>query len=208
MRRLGKYLRRYGRDGAQAVAGLRPSRGGAAGQQDANCPITRGDLDVLTNEIDSVARYVSRLKREIGALRPNEIYRDRLPAAHGDLASIRETMAESVNTIMTAAEGILASQATTVEAYRVEVEERVFEIFEACSFQDLTGQRVSRVDELICQIEKRLQRFALAVKAADSSTGFDRDAILREARKEVLIVEGPQNANAGVDQDAIDKLFD
>lgn len=163
------------------------------------------ELATLGREIESVARYVSGLKREIGALRANEIYRDRLPQAHGDLQSIKETTASSVNTIMEASEAILGSQADTLEAYRAETEEKVMAIFEACAFQDLTGQRVARLDEMIGELERRLQRFALAVNAADTS-GYDRDAILAEARREALIVEGPQNGN-GCDQSAVDALF-
>jgi chemotaxis protein CheZ len=169
---------------------------------------SREDLEQLSREIDAVGRYVARLKREIGALRPNEIYRDRLPSAHGDLDSIREATASSANTIMAAAEGILSLEATTLDAYKADVEERVMQIFEACTFQDITGQRVARIAEMLSQVEKRLQRFALAVKASDASGGYDREAIMREARREVLIVEGPQNAALGVDQNAIDKLFD
>ena len=48
---------------------------------------------------------------------------------------------------------------------------------------------------------------ALAVNAADSTVGYDRETITREARREILIVEGPQN-EAGTDQGEIDKLFD
>jgi chemotaxis protein CheZ len=106
---------------------------------------------------------------------------------------------------MAAGEAILNSRADTLDAYRSEAEEKVLAIFEACSFEDLTGQRVARVDELIAQLERRLQRFALAVNAADGS-GYDREAVLREARREALIVEGPQNAD-GCDQSEVDKLF-
>jgi chemotaxis protein CheZ len=206
VRRLGDYFRRHARDGSDAVA-ARASRLSLVSRRRAERGVSGQDLEALHREVESVARYVSRLKREIGALRPTEIYRDRLPAAHGDLTTIKETTASSVNAIMTAAEGMLTSDASSLDAYRAEVESKVMQIFEACSFQDLTGQRVQRIDELVGQMERRLQRFALAVNAADSTAGYDRETITREARREVLIVEGPQNGS-GTDQGAIDKLFD
>jgi chemotaxis protein CheZ len=205
VRRLGDYFRRQARGGAEAVAGR--ANLGPAGRRRAERGVSRQDLEALHREVESVARYVSTLKREIAALRPNEIYRDRLPEAHGDLNSIKEATASSVNTIMEAGEAILTSKASNLDSYRADVEAKVMQIFEACSFQDLTGQRVSRVDELVGQMERRLQRFALAVKASDSAGVFDRDAINREARREILIVEGPQN-EAATDQSAIDKMFD
>jgi chemotaxis protein CheZ len=203
VRSLTQYLRRRSSDADGDGVALRA----AIGRRRAGEGPARPELETLAREVASVARYVSGLKREIGALRANEIYRDRLPEAHGDLHRIRETTASSVNRIMEAGEAILSSKATTLEGYRAETEEKVLEIFEACSFQDITGQRVARVDEMIGQIERRLQRFALAVKASDGSGGYDREAILREARREVLIVEGPQNTD-GCDQTDIDKLFD
>ena len=206
MRGLTQSLSAFGRDCADAIAAL--FLGGEGSRTGAGQGGSREDLERLSREIAAVGQYVSRMKREIGALRPNEIYRDHLPSAHGDLNSIREATASSANSIMSAAEGILAIEAPTFEAYRAEVEEKVMQIFEACTFQDITGQRVARVNEMLGQIEKRLQRFALAVKASDARGGYDREAIMREARREVLIVEGPQNATAGIDQGAIDKLFD
>jgi chemotaxis protein CheZ len=206
VRRLGDYFRRPSRAGSDAVA-VRAANLSLIGRRRAERGVSRQDLEALHREVESVARYVSSLKREIATLRPNEIYRERLPKAHGDLTSIKEDTASSVNAIMTAAEGILTSEASSLDSYRADVETKVMQIFEACSFQDLTGQRVARVDELVGQMERRLQRFALAVNASDSNIVFDREAITREARREVLIVEGPQN-EAATDQSAIDKLFD
>ncbi len=207
MRRLGDYFRRQHAEGGDA-ASARAVVLDAVARRRAGRGMPRQDLEALSREIESVARYVASLKREIGALRPNEIYRERLPKAHGDLASIKETTASSVNTIINAAESILASKESSLEGYRANVEHKVIEIVEACSFQDITGQRVARVDELVGQMERRLQRFALAVNAADSCGVYDREAIMRDARRDILIVEGPQDAAEAVDQNAIDKLFD
>jgi chemotaxis protein CheZ len=207
VRRLGDYFRRR-HPGDNDAPGARVADERETGSRRRGRRASDQDLEALRREVEGVARYVARLKREIGALRPNEIYRDRLPMAHGDLASIKETTASSVNEIMSAAEAILTSPQTTYEAYRQDVEAKVMLIFEACSFQDLTGQRVARVDDLVGQMEKRLQRFALAVKAADSTVLYDREAIMQEARRELLIVQGPQNATVAVTQSAVDKLFD
>lgn len=206
MRGLTQSLSAFGRGCADAITAL--FLGGEGSRTGAGRMGSREDLEQLSREIAAVGQYVSRMKREIGALRPNEIYRDQLPSAHGDLDSIREATASSANRIMSAAEAILALEAPTLDAYRAEVEDKVMQIFEACTFQDISGQRVARVDEMLRHIEKRLQRFALAVKASDGRSGYDRESIMREARREVLIVEGPQNAAAGIDQSAIDKLFD
>jgi chemotaxis protein CheZ len=82
------------------------------------------------------------------------------------------------------------------------------EIMQACSFEDIAGQRLERATETLLDVERRLERFTKAVKVADRQDLFDRKAIMREARREVLMVEGPQNAGQAVEQSAIDKLFD
>ena len=160
----------------------------------------------LIRELVDIADYIAHVRNEIAALRANELTRDRLPMAHEELGSVVTATAGATNSIMNAAEEILGLP--NDKNYRAAVEARMNDIFEACTFQDITGQRVARVNEMLGQIEKRLQRFALAVKASDARGGYDREAIMREARREVLIVEGPQNAMAGIDQGAIDKLFD
>ena len=72
----------------------------------------------------------------------------------------------------------------------------------------MMGQRVARVDATLGQHERRLQRFSLAVGAADNAGAYDREAILREVREDVLIVEGPQDAARAIGQDVVDKLFE
>jgi chemotaxis protein CheZ len=64
------------------------------------------------------------------------------------------------------------------------------------------------VVEALQHVEKRLSRFASAVNARDTSDGPDPEDALRQARREVLMLNGPAAEGAGVKQDDIDKLFD
>jgi chemotaxis protein CheZ len=124
-----------------------------------------------------------------------------------DLKNVHVTTKAAADTIMAAAEAILARDASD-PSYGDFVLERVMEIMQACSFEDIAGQRLERATETLLDVERRLERFAKAVKVADRQDLFDRKAIMREARREVLMVEGPQNAGKAVEQSAIDKLFD
>jgi chemotaxis protein CheZ len=164
------------------------------------------DLKVVMRELGAVANYIAHIKQEIGALRANELYRDRIPTAHDELGSV--VKATATHTIMSAAEDILGSNDTSLEAYRSQVEAKVLEIFEACSFQDITGQRISKVVEALAQVEKRLSRFASAVDVRDDAFALaNSDEALRQARREVLILNGPPAEGRGVQQDEIDALF-
>ena len=79
-------------------------------------------------------------------------------------------------------------------------------VFEACSFQDITGQRVGRVAKSIIYVEERVeslkhllgeQELAQVEVASDKKTDSD-DALLN----------GPELNGQGLSQDDIDSLFD
>ena len=183
-----------------------PGRSAARSGERRSEPQDRRKLDELVTEINHVADYVSRLKREIGGLKAGEFYSERLPAAREDLANVETATKDAVESIMAAAEAILAAD-TLHPSYPSFVAERSLEIMEACSFQDLAGQRLSRAAAALAAMQKRLERFVRAVRIADTGDVYDRDSILQEARREILLVEGPQDSGVAIDQHAVDKLF-
>lgn len=165
------------------------------------------DVQLIVRELAAVADYIAHVKKEIGALRANELCRDRLPMAHDELGSVIKATASATHTIMSAAEDILGMGDSPYEQYRNQVETRVLEIFEACSFQDITGQRIGKVLEALGQLEKRLNRFASAVNARDTDDLRDPEEVLRAARREVLLLNGPAKEGEGVNQDEIDQML-
>jgi len=166
------------------------------------------DVTVIVRELAGVADYIGHIKNEISALKPNELSRDRIPSANDELGNVIQATASATHTIMQAAEEILGAGALSEKDYRGLVETKVLAIFEACSFQDITGQRLARVLEMLGQLEKRLDRFATAVNARDSADGPDPEEALRQARREMLLLNGPQDEDAAIKQDDIDALFD
>jgi chemotaxis protein CheZ len=161
----------------------------------------------VVRELAAIAAYIGHIKREIAALRANELYRDRIPTAHRELGGIVRTTASATNTIMTAAEEILGSDEASLECYRDRVESKLLEIFEACAFQDITGQRIEKVLDALVQVERRLGRFAHAVKVRDAAAGSDPEDVRRHARREVLLVHGPAADGEGIAQADIDRMF-
>ncbi len=165
------------------------------------------DIQSIVKELAAVADYIGHMKQEIAALKPNELSRDRIPSANDELGNVIQTTASATHTIMAAAEEILGAGGLSNKDYRDLVETRVLAIFEACSFQDITGQRIGRVVEALNQLEKRLGRFANAVNARDTNAASDPEETLRQARREMLLLNGPQDVGDGIAQDDIDKMF-
>lgn len=170
-------------------------------------PDGRRPLHELAQEIDQVAAYVMRLKREIAALKPGEICQKRIPATRDDLRDVETATKAAVDRIMASAEALLSLE-LSAGGERSTLEEHAIEIMEACSFQDLAGQRLQRAAQELGSLEKRFERFLAAVRIADAGDVIDREAILREARREILLVEGPQSSGQTIEQGAVDKLFD
>jgi hypothetical protein len=69
----------------------RASRARAHEQHSSEC----GDDHNLLRELAAVAEYIARLKREIGALRVNELCRERIPTVHQELGTVVRATAPS-----------------------------------------------------------------------------------------------------------------
>ncbi|ACL55429.1 protein phosphatase CheZ [Methylobacterium nodulans] len=163
------------------------------------------DAGTIVQDLIEIADYIKRLKQAIAHLRANELRCDRLPMAHDELGSVVSATASATNRIMEVAEGILSIEDDTLEGYRAKVEAGIFQIFEACTFQDITGQRIAKVVDALGQVEERLTHFASVVKVSDGEV--DPEEARRKARREELLLNGPQLKGPETPQDAIDALF-
>ena len=101
----------------------------------------------------------------------------------------------------------MAADASDPAAYKALVDQKMLVIFEACSFQDITGQRIAKVVETLQHIETRVARFADVMRAKDLE-GFITDREKgREERKRKLMLNGPQLDGAGTSQQQVDEMF-
>ncbi len=159
----------------------------------------------IYRELREIAEYITNLRSEIAHLRAGELQNDRLPKAGEHLGAIVAATEEATNAIMEAAEAMLAASGEDEAAFKKIVNDKVMTIFEACSFQDLTGQRIARVVETLEQIEKRIGRFAAAVKTTAPSAPAAEDP--RERRARELLLNGPQDRGVAIEQSDVDALF-
>jgi len=163
-----------------------------------------GSIDkTVYGEISYIATYIAKTRDEIAALRPNDIRAERLPTAGAELEAIVRNTEVASNQIMAAAEKIMAAPCEDLAAYRKQVEENVLEIFQACSFQDLTGQRVRKIVDSLNHIEERVARFSQVMGVEDAPLPTDE----KEARRKDLLLNGPALDGPTTPQDAIDALF-
>jgi len=161
----------------------------------------------LYRELREIAQYISAMKNEIGVLGVNDIKETRIPAAGEELSAIVKATETATNLIMECAETLMAADARDPEAYKAMVEDKMMVIFEACSFQDITGQRVARVIETLEHIEKRVSRFAAAIQAKDIDGFVSEAEQSRVERRQRLLLNGPSRAGEGIAQNEVDRLL-
>ncbi|MET1413949.1 chemotaxis protein [Roseibium sp. HPY-6] len=160
----------------------------------------------VTDELRAIGKEISRMKDEISQLRANDMTGSKIPDAGRELDAIVEATEDATNTIMEAAEDIMGADTSDPEAYQELVSNKMISIFEACTFQDITGQRISKVVTTLNYIDERVSSFIEHLRIPE-----DLEAELEESdedrRKRELILHGPQHDGEGVSQDDIDSML-
>lgn len=157
----------------------------------------------LYNEFRSLADYIDNAKEEIGKLRPQELKSERIPRAGKQLDAVVKATEEATQTIMDAAEEIMASEKSDADDCRATIDDACMRIIEACSFQDITGQRITKVVETLTYIEDRL-----AVIERTWSSVTPEAAPEEKPEGDAALLHGPQLEGEGIDQSAVDALID
>jgi chemotaxis protein CheZ len=162
----------------------------------------------IYRELREIAGYIEAMRIEIGAFQANDLRNTRIPAAGEELGAIVQATEAATHTIMECAETLMGADANDPTAYKALVDEKMMVVFEACSFQDITGQRIAKVVETLQHIEERVARFADVMNAKDIEGFLNESERERAERKAKLLLNGPPLAGGGgVDQSAVDEIF-
>lgn len=174
--------------------------------------LSRSDL---RDELEGIERHMTRILGELRALQPDRMRRERIETAGAELDAIVSETEDAANRIITAAEGLMAARFDTVDDYKVFNDAQAIAILEACSFQDITGQRVSKVSALLAQVAERIARMASALGVVDAETTEEELAEADAARLTAGPVLPDERHGHGmgvydrsVHQSELDELFD
>lgn len=158
-------------------------------------------------EFREIAEYIQKTKTEIGHLQANDMRSKHIPEAGLELSAVISSTEEATTKIMECAETVLDADSSDSKAYQQLVNDNMMLIFEACSFQDLTGQRISKVVETLEYIDERISRFAAAIGAEDTKAPVSAKEKKRQKRKKDQLLNGPAHAGKGVSQADVDALL-
>ena len=155
-------------------------------------------------EFMDISDSIERARQEISQLQPKNLERVHIPRAGQELDAIVQATEAATETIMGAAEEIMAIDGTAPDA-----EEACMRIFEACSFQDITGQRISKVVATLNHIEERIATFKTVWGVDDGNDDDEAEANLSVGRMDGDVrLEGPALDGEGINQSAVDALLD
>lgn len=176
------------------------------------------EAQLMRIEIARMVRSLATAKREIAEIKhpmaePDD---DRMVKAASELDAIVAATERATNSIIDAAEVITTQCDTmlsevgdsdTVSPRLHDISFQAAQIFEACNFQDITGQRITKVVRTLEFIEDRI-RAIVEEWGRDAFLDLplpqDDDCVDEESK----LLNGPQLENKGLSQDDIDSLFD
>ena len=173
------------------------------------------EAQAYKHELGLIHAAVERTRNEMSALVPEAPGSEQTARARRELAAIVGGTERATQSILQAAEEI--DQAANILSASVEgshdqglahdIQDRVVQIFEACNFQDLTGQRVDHVVTTLKFVEEHIARLMAIWHGIEQ---FKPVVFGEEAGGDGRFLNGPKlpEDRGHSTQDAIDNMFD
>lgn len=158
----------------------------------------------LFHEVESLARFIHAAKQQILDVRPDDISLAHIPEATIELDAVVAATANATGIILDRAEELDRLGASLDKETAAKINDAVTAIFEACNFQDITGQRITKVVRTLRYIETKVDSLVQAF-GAEFGDMVPTPAGSAPEGDEALLhgPQLPQNANSQDDIDAI-----
>ncbi|PJB71265.1 MAG: chemotaxis protein [Alphaproteobacteria bacterium CG_4_9_14_3_um_filter_47_13] len=166
--------------------------------------------DVLFQELHDLKMIIDDSRKQLGSARAGDINGVHIPAATDELDAIVGATEEATGAIMDACEVIQEHMGKMDSAVAALVEAEVTKIFEACSFQDITGQRVSNVVGTLKTIDEKVGKILhILDESVPDKEDQQKHIAAEEAEKTEAerLLNGPQLPGNAISQEDIDKLL-
>jgi chemotaxis protein CheZ len=157
----------------------------------------------LIEELQEFSLVIRQTKEDI-ALSQNDIGSlFQFNSAHDELDAVVICTAQATHIILDAAEHIESLGVHLGTEHAQQLNQYITRLYESCTFQDITGQRISKVVKLLRFIETELERI---LSASEMQLPLNKKESLRLNEADAL-VHGPQLPHTAFQQDDIDALF-
>lgn len=172
------------------------------------CSTLHGDLTgnetSLLAEVEELGRTIAAAKAEIAALRVDDITASHIPSATDELDAIVAHTATATNCILEVCETLDTISGKMDGPDAVLMIDATSKIYEACSFQDITGQRISKVVMTLKTIDDKIAHILNTFSVGQPP--LSPSEIHNDADPSGLL-NGPQLPMAAMGQSEIDRLL-
>ncbi|VUX47532.1 Chemotaxis protein CheZ [Candidatus Defluviicoccus seviourii] len=201
-----------------AIADLKQMLSGVAIAPEAasgsSAPADGAESAAMRDEVAALRRTIQRTKDELAALRAKRALPVAVSVTTNELDAVVEATETATNCILASAEEIDGA-VRTLRAFCArdeevsvleEIAERVVRIFEACNFQDITGQRITKVVNTVKSVEASIDRMIDYLGGPAAFAEFAAPA--EDPEDDTHLLNGPPlDIDSKISQDDIDKLF-
>lgn len=202
---LAEYARRNRHADTTAVLGAIQRLEGTLAVARAPAP----EIDRIRMDIREMAQAIASTKAEIAAIKPEGVEGGRFEEASVELDAIVQATATATGDILGAAETIqeiawtLREQGTPDEVCDL-IDAKATDIYTACSFQDITGQRTRKVIGVLRFLEQRID----TMMAIWGDSGVAPAPPPAPAKAEDGLLNGPALPGEGLGQTDVDLMMD
>ena len=158
----------------------------------------------LLREVEGLAATVASARAEIAAMGADDITASHIPTATDELDAIVEHTASATDSILESCEQLEALTVRMTEEDAQALQHSVTRIYEACSFQDITGQRITKVVTALQAIENKV---AHMIKVFAPNAAVVARPSVPDADCSTGLLNGPQLPANAMDQSGIDALL-
>jgi chemotaxis protein CheZ len=171
----------------------------------------RGDLSAhettLLAEVEELGRTIAAAKAEIAALQVDDITDSHIPSATDELDAIVEHTASATNAILEVCETLDRLATELMGAAAETLNTATTRIYEACSFQDITGQRINKVVFTLKAIDRKVAHIVSTFSCGEDVLQPSASMLDVSLSDESGLLNGPQLPMSAMGQSDIDKLL-
>ena len=161
------------------------------------------DENALILELKKFSKLILETKHDVAQIKIDIDSVFQVDSVHDELDAVILATAQATDIILECAEKLEELKPLLTEETSAQLNDQVTRIYEACTFQDITGQRISKVIKLLLFIESELKRI---LKSTPETHAVPKKEVLNISGHNEL-ANGPQLPREAFHQDDIDALF-
>lgn len=169
-------------------------------------------VEILRRELQEMSHSIVQTRQEIAAIKPADVGNNRIMAATEELDAIVTATERATSDILTGAERLLEvseelQKIPGADEFSEEIGALSTNILMACSFQDITGQRTTKVVNVLRYLEQRVNTMIEIWGVEGVQSTPLTMAKPGDTRPDAHLLSGPQKDGAGVSQDDVDAML-